>query len=952
MQWLKSLLKPKAAVTTQAIPIPAAIDLDVPRYPPFMKGLPTIEPERLIAQHPEILSQYKRSVIVTPEQYERFYLGALRRFASYAHLLPASQSHHHRGAGGLLRHSMEVALWSLQGADNMLLSTGKSPAQRRAIEPRWQLTAFLAGLCHDVGKPATDMTVTSSDRNLSWKPLTENLYDWAKTNGLNSYFLEWRAGRGKQHISLSNLLAERIIGAEALQWIDEGGTELVVWLMEALSGNPGATNPLYDLVLRADSSSTERDLKTMGVAMAGYELGVPIERHLMDIMRRLIKEGIWQVNELGARVWNINGGIYLVWPASGEEIAAKVRSDDLKGFPRTADGILDMLLERGLAFVKEGGEERFWKIVPEVLEAKIPNKSLACIRLRDDAMISSTPIPVIAGRLLNAEEDEEESADTTAAATASPTPPAPAPVSSPAPAKSGDKPRTATTEAKAKKHDTAPMADAPMSHPPEREAANEPAQSAATQNVDAALLPDQPEGPKAPPAKLKVDPDTGEILGIEAGDPGAKKQPKVREVVKVTAKEAAHGISKPVVIRLKSFNKDAAPEAQESAPQGVADAQAAQDSAESKSDGAPDGQATPKKKKRNKLVFNQAPTIEFSGSVGELFLALADDLQQGAKLWNSDVRVDDEGMVLLRWPACFANYGLTAKTILDECGKKGWIWIDQDNPFVKLVDTTFQGEECKALRLMPEPGDALLYHAKYDHERVSSMGARNKAKNQESLPPKVESVPDNPKAPEQPIADPAPKASKPSETKQEQPVMRQAKPLPTQNAESPAQAPLMNPQVKAETCQKPAPRDEEVSVKTPKPQAQAEEQSQVHDEVVAKTRAPSEKPAQPKPQPPAVSHSQKADPVAVNAKPAAEQKKVEVTDPVIASLLKVLNSCPAFEEDDEWRSVNRNLFRSAAIEAGVVKDRKQLNVTVEANARTFHVNGANLRYKKSLTVPA
>ena len=151
MQWLKSLLKPKAAVTTQAIPIPAAIDLDVPRYPPFMKGLPTIEPERLIGQHPEILSQYKRSVIVTPEQYERFYLGALRRFASYAHLLPASQSHHHRGAGGLLRHSMEVALWSLQGADNMLLSTGKTPAQRRAATRRQRCPDGRRDACLDAG---------------------------------------------------------------------------------------------------------------------------------------------------------------------------------------------------------------------------------------------------------------------------------------------------------------------------------------------------------------------------------------------------------------------------------------------------------------------------------------------------------------------------------------------------------------------------------------------------------------------------------------------------------------------------------------------------------------------------------------------------------------------------------------------------------------------------------
>lgn len=945
MQWLKSLLKPKAAVTTQAIPIPAAIDLDVPRYPPFMKGLPTIEPERLIAQHPEILSQYKRSVIVTPEQYERFYLGALRRFASYAHLLPASQSHHHRGAGGLLRHSMEVALWSLQGADNMLLSTGKTPAQRRAIEPRWQLTAFLAGLCHDVGKPATDMTVTSSDRNLSWKPLTENLYDWAKTHGLNSYFLEWRAGRGKQHISLSNLLAERIIGAEALQWIDEGGTELVVWLMEALSGNPGATNPLYDLVLRADSSSTERDLKTMGVAMAGYELGVPIERHLMDIMRRLIKEGIWQVNELGARVWNINGGIYLVWPASGDEIAAKVRSDDLKGFPRTADGILDMLLERGLAFVKEGGEERFWKIVPEVLEAKIPNKSLACIRLRDDAMISSTPIPAIAGRLLNAEDDEgeEESADTTAAAAAEPTTPAPAPV------KSGGKTRTAETENTASKRNTkdaAPPPDALMSHPPEKDAANEPEQSASTESSDGAAQATQPEGPKAPPAKLKIDPDTGEILGIEAGDPNAKKQPKVREVVKVTSKEAAHGISKPVVIRLKSFNKEAAPEAQESPAQSAADSPVAQDIAEAKPDESSGGQTTPKKKKRNKLVFDQAPTIEFSGSVGELFLALADDLQQGAKLWNSDVRVDDEGMVLLRWPACFANYGLTAKTILDECGKKGWIWVDEDNPFVKLVDATFQGEDCKALRLMPEPGDALLYHAKYDHDRVSTMGAVSKVKEQEVQTPKADSVREQPKAPAPQAA--MPTEGKPVEASVERPGLRQAKPLRPQTANFDEPEPKTKPHAQAEASQKPVVNDEGATVRPAAPVHDAK--AQLREERDSINPGASEKQAQRKPQASASTKPPKVTPATAPAKPAAENKKTDVTDPMVASLLKVLNSCPAVAEDDEWRMVDRIAFRAAAIEAGVVKDRKQLNTTVEANAKTFHVNGSNLRYKKSLSV--
>lgn len=144
-----------------------------------------------------------------------------------------------------------------------------------------------------------------------------------------------------------------------------------------------------------------------------------------------------------------------------------------------------------------------------------------------------------------------------------PTTPAPAPV------KSGGKTRTAETENTASRNtkDAAPPPDALMSHPPEKDAANEPEQSASTESSDGAAQATQPEGPKAPPAKLKIDPDTGEILGIEAGDPNAKKQPKVREVVKVSSKEAAHGISKPVVIRLKSFNKEAAPEAQESPAQ-------------------------------------------------------------------------------------------------------------------------------------------------------------------------------------------------------------------------------------------------------------------------------------------------------------------------------------------------------------------------------------------------
>lgn len=378
-------------------------DDEIPRYPPFMKGLPTVPPEKLLETQSELIDRIADTAIATPEIIGRYYLPAVRRFASYAHLLPASQSHHHRGAGGLLRHSIEVGLWALQSADKVLLESAKSPSQRREMEPRWQLAVFLAALCHDAGKPVTDLVVTNRDRTTVWKPIKEDLFAWASKHHVQAYFLDWREGRARQHTALSNLIGDRIIGAETLDWIEEGGTELIVWLMESLTSNPGPTNPIYDLVIKADQTSVERDLKTLGVAMAGYDLGVPVERHLTDIMRRFIKEGMWLVNEPGARVWNIDGNLYLIWPAAGEEIARQVREDGIPGIPRTPDGILDMLLERQIAFVREDTAtgERLWRIAPAVLVEKIPEIKLPAIRLRDEAMVSTIPIAPVAGRILN-----------------------------------------------------------------------------------------------------------------------------------------------------------------------------------------------------------------------------------------------------------------------------------------------------------------------------------------------------------------------------------------------------------------------------------------------------------------------------------------------------------------------------------------------------------------------
>ena len=388
-------------------------DDEIPRYPPFMKGLPATHPDKLIETQRELIGQIREAGLASPEIFEQFYRQSLRRFASYAHLLPASQTHHHRGAGGLLRHAAEVALWSLQSGDRVLLPGEQAPRRRRELQPRWHLAVFLAALCHDVGKPVTDLVVTSRDGAQVWNPFVEDLYSWAGRHQVDRYFLHWRENRGKKHQAISALIAERIISPQGLAWIAAGDTELVLWMMETINGSPSAENPIHDLVIRADQASVERDLRSLGVAFTGYEIGLPVERFLVDIMRRLVREGTWGVNQPGARLWHIDGHLYLVWPAAGEEIAALIHQEKIPGLPRTPNSLLDMLVERQLASVREDRVDghRYWVIAPAVLAEKIPNIRLTAIRLREVALLVEPAPPSVPGRLLDQDETVTEPAD-------------------------------------------------------------------------------------------------------------------------------------------------------------------------------------------------------------------------------------------------------------------------------------------------------------------------------------------------------------------------------------------------------------------------------------------------------------------------------------------------------------------------------------------------------------
>ncbi|QPK61626.1 TraI domain-containing protein [Methylomonas sp. LL1] len=378
--------------------VATTMDEDVPRYPPFMKGLPAAPVERILTSQTELIASIEQALAMPDSLYQTIAAPVIRRYAAFSHLLPASESHHHRGAGGLFRHGLEVAHWATLASQGSLFATSASPKERKAQELRWRLAVCFAGLLHDIGKPVADIAVVDAQGQHTWNPCDENITDWALRNEIDRYFLRWRDNRHKRHEQFSALVIERVLTREARTFILESGPDIMQAMLETINGLDRGSK-VYALVITADCKSVERDLK------AHYQnidsaLGMPVEKYLFDAMRRLVKSGQWTVNEKGARLWRFEDGLHIVWRAGAQDIVTLLAKDKVPGIPRDEDTLADILIERGLAIPKswpDGRQYRYWQMQPEGLD-----NPLYLLRLKSAELIfSGEPPTVVAAHEIN-----------------------------------------------------------------------------------------------------------------------------------------------------------------------------------------------------------------------------------------------------------------------------------------------------------------------------------------------------------------------------------------------------------------------------------------------------------------------------------------------------------------------------------------------------------------------
>lgn len=324
----------------------------VPRWPEHGAALMAATPDELLATQGELIQRIREISPLGTADFNRLILPAFRRFASWVHLLPASEAHHHYGPGGLLRHGFEVALHAARLAEGKHVGVDLPPSARSRYELRWRVAAMLGGLLHDLGKPLVDCGATDADRTITWPAHAGDLYSWLLANNLTHYRVYWRTGaRHERHKPVGTAVTREIIGPELLAWLsDEPTQDVMSLLMMAIANMTSANNVMALVVSKADSMSVEADLKRLakrsqGSATAGTHSAAGL---IMAQLRRMVEANRVVVNRPGGTLWVVEeAGVFGAYPALLEAVVASMKRDDVPSMPANRAEIAELLADTG-----------------------------------------------------------------------------------------------------------------------------------------------------------------------------------------------------------------------------------------------------------------------------------------------------------------------------------------------------------------------------------------------------------------------------------------------------------------------------------------------------------------------------------------------------------------------------------------------------------------------------
>lgn len=321
---------------------------------PVEYALPVRSPDALLgaSKRAAAIRQIKALVSATDRHFETVYRATLIRWAAFAQELPASEAHHHAHQGGLLDHSLDVARRALLIRRQYMLPVGAPPEAATRDADRWTYAAFVSGLLHDAGKPATDQEVElyAADGTKAglWNP-------WAgpMSPGLY-YFMRFRTSRVyRHHETVAAFLAAQLLPQEAIAWVGQDAQVMPV-LIGALSHHATAGGALSEIVGLADQHSAASALGGDAVQMPGAR-----RKSLAVVVRETIRDLIDTVeipiNRPGAGAFISDDSLWLVSKRGMDRIRAKLRETGAANIAPRNDTFMDDLQGQGVIIPNSEG---------------------------------------------------------------------------------------------------------------------------------------------------------------------------------------------------------------------------------------------------------------------------------------------------------------------------------------------------------------------------------------------------------------------------------------------------------------------------------------------------------------------------------------------------------------------------------------------------------------------
>ena len=265
--------------------------------------------------------------------WERDLLTAVRHYAEFVQLMPASESHHHAHVGGLLAHTLEMTLAAVTWRNGHLLPAGATIEQIDEERDVWTYVVFFAALLHDIAKPLTDLRIqwraAQMPEPLRWTPVAGSLVQLAHGRTGAEYLVEFTPKSLRDygaHSKLALTLLGQIAPPTALSFMART-PQAMDQLTQYLSGLD-KTSLVARIVSRADQASTQKALASGSRARFETATSVPLIELLMNALKSMLRIGTaLPLNRSGAAGWVHDGSVWLVAKRLADAVRAWIRQN-------------------------------------------------------------------------------------------------------------------------------------------------------------------------------------------------------------------------------------------------------------------------------------------------------------------------------------------------------------------------------------------------------------------------------------------------------------------------------------------------------------------------------------------------------------------------------------------------------------------------------------------------